>query len=230
MERRQTPGVQSGLVELAVDDRRSTAIHQLVASVTSSVDGTLYWIDNGGTASTYVMNEQFDRRRRRGTRIARAFTAYQHYSLVRHLVETATGRVSMVVVPNVCQLYQDEDVPDYENTRLLQSSLRVLEAFATTSDVPVVMSAPGSSPEHRDLVERHSTERIVTEQTEFGPRFEGEDFETTVYWDRGGWQTTVPYWVELVGAVGEARAPPTASSLAGDRGPAPVPEPTVQGV
>jgi hypothetical protein len=36
-----------------------------------------------------------------------------------------------------------------------------------------------------------------------GYRFEGDDVETTVYWQDGAWQTTIPYWVELVGAVDE---------------------------
>jgi len=32
------------------------------------------------------------------------------------------------------------------------------------------------------------------------------DFETTVYWQDGYWQTTVPYWVELLGAVEDKSA------------------------
>lgn len=47
---------------------------------------------------------------------------------------------------------------------------------------------------------------IRCEQTGVGYRFEGSDIETTVYWQEGAWQTTIPYWVELVSVVGDEPA------------------------
>jgi hypothetical protein len=45
--------------------------------------------------------------------------------------------------------------------------------------------------------------RYRAEATDLGYRVVGEEFETTVYWDETGWQTTIPYWVELFGMVEE---------------------------
>lgn len=32
-----------------------------------------------------------------------------------------------------------------------------------------------------------------------GYRYEGEDFEMTVYWQDGYWQTNIPYWGAVTG-------------------------------
>lgn len=208
MHRERTPDLEPGLVELRVDDRRSTALHEFVAAARHAVEGTLYWVDAGNTASAYAINQVFARRHRRGNfRVARAFTAYQHASLVRTLVETATARTGLAVVPNVAALYQDDDVPDYEDARLFERSVSVLSAFADAAGVPVVVTAPGASADHRAILECEATATVACEETAFGRRFDGADFETTVYRDRGGWQTTIPYWVDLLG-VADGRLSP----------------------
>jgi len=47
---------------------------------------------------------------------------------------------------------------------------------------------------------------IRCERTDLGYRFEGPGVETTVYVGDGYWQTTIPYWVDLLGAVEDERA------------------------
>lgn len=226
MHQLRTPELEPGLIALQVDDRGSTALHEFVAAARTAVEGTLYWLDAGNTASAYVINQVFARRHRRGNfRVARAFTAYQHVSLVRNLVETATARTGMAVVPNVAALYQDDDVPAYEDTRLFESSLSVLREFAVAYDVPVVVTAPRASADHRTLVDEVTAATVTCEETEFGRRFAGADFETTVYRDRGGWQTTIPYWVDLLGVGDDPLAPASERGL-GEDPPVGAPEAT----
>jgi len=58
----------------------------------------------------------------------------------------------MVVVPNISLLYEDDDIPGYESSWLLASSLRVLQGLADVYDLPVIVTASGCTTEHQDLV------------------------------------------------------------------------------
>jgi len=214
MHHAQMPPVEPGLVELGIDDPRSGALHQFVASVRFSVQGNLYWVDAGNTASTYIINEEFARQHRHGNfHIGRAFTAYQHFSLVRRLIKDASPRTGLAVVPNVASLYSDDDVPEYEDTRLMESTIAVLSKFADTYEVPVIMTAPRADADQRSLIEGYLSDTIDCRETDVGLRFEADEFETTVYWDSGYWQTTIPYWVDLLGVADDDQGVPTPTDL-----------------
>lgn len=55
-----------------------------------------------------------------------------------------------------------------------------------------------------------ATQTITFEKTDLGYRFEADDFETMVYWGDGYFQTTISYWVELLGAVDDPEPAATA--------------------
>lgn len=201
-----TPDLDAGLTLLRTPDPRSSALHQLALDTLRDVDGETLWVDARNTASTYALYDLAPSARLlERVRIARAFTAYQHHSLVRRVVQQASPRTGFVVVPNAASLYRDDDVPEYERDRLLASSLALLSELATTLGIPVLVTDARDDDATTAVVEA-ATDEIAVEETAFGYRYEGEDFETTVYWDGDGWQTTIPYWVELFGAVGDRPA------------------------
>jgi hypothetical protein len=208
-----SPSATGGLRRLVVDELRRR-------------DGPAYWIDTGAHASTYALYDLAPSERVLSElRVARAFTAYQHRELVGRVARRADPGTSLVVVSDATRLYADPDVPDADGAAMLDDSLAHLAAVATSCDVPVLLGVDGDAD--RRLAERVrdcADRELACERTPHGLRFEGPDYETLVYREAGHWQTTIPYWVELFGAVSEHRevgvdAPPSPADalLAGVR-------------
>ncbi|USZ73109.1 hypothetical protein [Natronosalvus halobius] len=215
-----------GLTLLRTPSRRSAAVHRLVceyladirasperpdrrAEKSATTDGRAYWIDAGNVASTHALYEcapgsgcqALER-----LRIARAFTAYQHHSLVGAVVRRADADTPLVVAPNVASLYQDGDLREWERTDLLASTLAVLDELGRGLECPVVITAgPDVSAATVERLEVAADSTIECTRTREGLRFEGEGFETMGYWHGPVWQTTIPYWVDLFGAVDPER-------------------------
>ena len=195
------PTLDPGLTLLRLPRPRSPALSALVADRLRRRPGSGLWVDARNHASTYALYEAAPSERTLdGLRIARAFTAYQHHSLVRRLPELATGRTSMVVAPAVTALYRDPDLEADRAEHLLDATLAVLSDLAASADVPVLVTTSPEDPAADSLAVAADAE-FACRETPFGFAFEGESFETTCYWDGGHWQTTIPYWVALFGAV-----------------------------
>ncbi len=199
----QLPRLEPGLTLLRPPGRRSAALHRLAVGALSARRGTALWVDARNNASSYLLYDLAPRRALAGLQVARAFTAYQHHALVSSLPRRATGDTTLVVAPCVASLYRDDDVPDYEARDLLESSLAVLGEVADVYDVAVLASAVPDD-EATATAAAYADREIDCVETDVGFRYVGEDFETTAYWSAGYWQTTIPYWVDLLGAMGDA--------------------------
>lgn len=201
----KTPDLDVGVTLLETPQPRATAIHQLALGTIQRTDGPTYWLDARNTASTYALHELAPSTRLlRGVHIARAFTAYQHHALVERVVNTVSPHTGCVVVPNAASLYRDDDVPSHEAKPLCDAAVGALREVATTFEIPVLVTDAGSDDRLADVLADHADRELRCEQTGLGYRYEGAEFETTVYWQDGYWQTTIPYWVALLGAVGES--------------------------
>lgn len=195
------PTIDPGLTLLRTEQPRSSALHRVALQTIRRTDGRAYWLDARNTASTYALHELATHRRLlRRIRIARAFTAYQHFSLVERLVSAVDPRTGCLVVPNAPSLYRDDDVPGHEARPLLETAVSALQAVSTTYDIRVLLTDAGPRDDLADIVGATADAIYCAEPTALGYRFTGPDFETTVYWDDSGWQTTIPYWVDLYGA------------------------------
>jgi len=204
MSRPTTPPLDAGLVFVAQPDR--AALQRLVRG--AERDGEVLWVDAGGVAETYgLLDEGSTRRELRGIRVARAFQAHQHHQLVRNLVSEASERTALIVAPNLAALYEAADHAAAETERLFDGSLALLADLADALSVPVLVSAPHGTDDHRAAIRERAADVVECRRTSQGYAFETDEFETTAYWRRGWWQTTIPYWVELCGAVdGESAA------------------------
>jgi len=205
-----TPDLSPG-VTLLWAPPRSTALHQVALSALHAAAGLGVWVDARDVASTTLLGDLATPRTLRRLRIARSWTAYQHHELVRRLPGLLDARTDLVVAPAVASLYADDDVPSPEDRRYLTATLTVLAELARVLDCAVLVSAPPGGA-FADLVRSYAGYEIAVERTALGHRFVAEDFETTVYWGDGWWQTTIPYWVDLLGAAG-ADAAATAYDL-----------------
>jgi hypothetical protein len=195
------------ILHLEQPGQRSTAIHELVGRVIPQINGEVVWVDAADHAVPAALAEHADHPRRLDRiQVARGFTAYQHHEIVRTLPRVVDGSTGLVVVPAATCLYRDDDVPDHDAERYIGATVRVLEAVAETFDVPVLVSTAAGTPLDFQIPITLAADRsIQCERTGLGFRFDGDGIETTVYWADGWWQTTIPYWVELCGAVGHAR-------------------------
>ena len=207
-------------VAVSRDDENSSAeFSNHSADNRTGVARETLWVDAGGAATTYGLTAQApDRRALRGIRVARAFTAHQHHQLVRDCIATASGRTGLVVAPNVAALYERADASAAEIDRLFDASIGLLANLADALGVPVLVSAPHAGDERRAAIRERASEEIECRRTDLGYAFATDAFETTGYWKHGWWQTTIPYWVELFGAVGTNPAvdavEPTATEVA----------------
>ncbi len=207
------PTLNPGVTLLRTTQPRSTALHRLALQTIRQVDGAAYWVDARNTASTYALSDLAPHHRLlRRIRIARAFTAHQHFTLGKRLVNTVSPRTGCVVVANAPSLYRDDDVPDHEAQPLFDAVVTALAEVAAVYEIPVLVTDAGPMDDLAESVASTAEATYRAEATDLGYRVVGNEFETTVYRDETGWQTTIPYWVELCGAVED--------SVAGKRPPA----------
>lgn len=192
----------------------ATALHHVVADRIVDRSAPTYWLDARNAASTYALQETVGPDGLAAIRVARAFTAYQHHELVRQTVREIDD-AALVVAPNVAALYRDDDVPTHETTPLFEATITTLQALGHAAAVPVVVTATGDD-DLAATVAATADDRLTVDHTRCGLRVTGPDHETMLYRDRTGWQTTVPYWVDLFGAVdrdpGCVTVPPTGAT------------------
>lgn len=208
----QLPTLEPGVTYLDTD---GAALYRVVARHLTEHRGPAYWVDAGNCAAPAVLYDHLDRRATRSLRVARAFTGCQHHELVRSLPRTVRPNTSLVVAPALGLLYADGDVPDHEADAMFGAVRELLDSVASAVDVPVLVTAD-ADPYAADV--RQAADRTLgATATDAGLRVDGDGFRTDVYWDEWGFQTTVPYWVDLLGAVGaddrERAAPPAPAEV-----------------
>lgn len=211
----QLPTLDSGLVCLD-DEGAPAALYRIVGRHLADDRGPAYWIDARNRAAPAAIDRHSTAAAWRSLRVARAFTGYQHYELVRSLPGRMRPNASLVVAPNLASLYADNDVPDHEADAMADATLALLAEVAETFDVPVLVttSAAPYAEDVRAAADRH----LDAERTDAGLSVTGPSFQTDVYWHDWGFQTTIPYWVDLLGAAeerGTLATPQTAQSLLG---------------
>lgn len=235
------PSVDEGVTLLDIEgDRGVPVVQSLVLDHLLLADGPAFWVDTNGYATTTSLarlapsNRLLDR-----IRVARGFTAYQHFGLIDDLSRavnqclraTATtsdgGRSSagrghqsttgpsMIVAPAVDARYRDDDTLRGETaSTLLARGLARLRAYADGYDVPVLVTR-SESDGFTEPIEQAADHYITCERTRFGPRFISEDFETLVYLvdDGSYYQTTFAYWRHVLATRAEqAGVEPTGQS------------------
>ena len=175
---------------------RSNALHRLTLAHLRETSGRVFWIDARDTATTYPFYAAPSTDHLLSSiRIARAWTAYQHHTLIRQLVDRVSPRTCLVVLPNIYSLYTDDDLDQTESEHLVRSSLTTIAALASTYDLPVVLSAPTADA---TTLAPFVDYELIGESTTTSA--------TPIAATTGlhGWQTTLPYWADVAGTRDEA--------------------------
>ncbi|UHQ96340.1 hypothetical protein [Natrinema halophilum] len=206
------PSLEEGITLLESSSRG--AFHALVVDhLLLERPGTAWWIDTHDHAQTAPLADVTPSRRvLRNIQIARAFTAYQHYTLCSRLLEDSDygvlasvdrNDVGLIVVPAVDGLYRDDDLDGTEAERMVVSALARLATAARCYECPVLISK-AHDDEFTAPVDNLVDERIQCLETDEGARFIGREFESLVYPVGNGMvQTTLAFWKQIL----EAREP-----------------------
>ncbi|WP_436901539.1 hypothetical protein [Halovenus halobia] len=195
------PELSPGLTLLSADEETDHAIHALAVDHILSTGGTGYWVDPGSHAQTSPLVDlaPSDRILDR-IRVARAFTAFQEFALLRSLPTLDAEQTELVVVPEIDRYYRADDLLADEGRELLLGSLAALAATARSRQIPVLVTTRRED-RFTEPVERAASQTLACQSTPFGPRFQSGDTETLVYPREGGWvQTTLSFWERVLAA------------------------------
>lgn len=226
-------------------DEPGRPLAALVVDHLLRTDGRVEWIDGGGRVRTTRLRQLAPSRSLLDRiRVARAFTAFQHATLIETLetrlepvartdgpepsadgpeagAETATKArtgPAAVVCPGLDALATASDLGPGEREELLLTTVASLAAVARDRTIPVVVTLTDAAPTRvADAVAAAANHRLTCESTPFGPRFGGDaGTETLVYAPGvdGRRQTTIAYWAQLLRTRARALGGPTATGPA----------------
>ncbi|MFB6214149.1 MAG: hypothetical protein ABEJ07_06340 [Candidatus Nanohaloarchaea archaeon] len=187
-----SPEVEEG-VNLVEKPEKRPVFQELLASELGSSRGEAVWIDTRNQSSTYALAsasgaEVLDR-----VRIGRAFTPFQHHSLVTGLEDWIDQDVKFLALPQFSHLYLDGQVSDWEAEELFLEAWDEVVRLQKKFDLKVLVSVPGDSLLcYR--VRRDASNRIDVERTPEGVRYESKEHQQLFYRSPGSFQTTLPYW------------------------------------
>jgi hypothetical protein len=188
------PQLDPGLTLLTATDRPTGALQSLVLDHLLLADGGARWVDARGNATTTSLATLAPSQRTLDRiHVARAFTAFQHYSLLEDLSAAITPDTSLVVAPAVEWFYEQDDLRAGEGEAMLEAGLDLLASVASEHDLPVLLTRVHANG-IGTTVEEYCDAHLEYVETPFGPRFTGEDFETLVFECPGGVQTTLAFW------------------------------------
>ena len=192
------PELDPGVTVLEQRYRHSSAFHQLALGELARRDGRVYWLDARNNASTKALYDFVDHPHQLDSlRVARAFTAYQYHALVRTLARSISPKTALVISPVPEDLFRDDDVPEPEDHAFLEAAVRILREIATVYEIPVFLST-ARDDELGQIVADAADRKLSVEETEMGYRYEGENYQTKLYWGDHWIQTTIPYWLDVL--------------------------------
>lgn len=211
MDAPELPSLASGVTFLKTDGRATGPLQSIVLDHLLTTGADAIWVDARGNAVTRPLLEVAPNRRiLQRIRVARAFTPFQHYSLLDDVPEHLDAEVELVVLPSVDWFYHADELRHGEGEEMLADGLRRLSTLAAERDLPVLLTesdAGESGP--ADLLAEYSDTELECEFTPMGPRFVTGEFETLVYHEDGYIQTTLAFWREVLRDRHAIRTTPT---------------------
>lgn len=198
----ELPELQDGITYLETGETHGIeAIQTLTIDHLLLNDGHAVWIDAGRHAITSSLHELAPSNRvLERIQIARGFTPYQHTSILQDLPDATPTDVSLIVVPAIDAQYRGDDIRGLNPKAMLVAALADVARLTRETGASVLVSTVRDddlgAPLH-SLASHH----LEYERTDYGPRFNGDEFETLVYPVRDGWvQTTLAFWKQILDA------------------------------
>ncbi len=195
----ELPTLGDGVTLLETTDGTTGALASLVADRVLLGGGTATWVDARGRATTAPLARVAPSARvLERVRVARAFTPWQHLSLLRDLGDAVSAETGLVVLPAFDWFYRGDELPDAEGDRMLAEAAALVADLVDRRDLSVLLTRTREGDPSGPMA-RLVDDRIECEPTPFGPRFVGDAFETLVYPVGDGLvQTTLAFWTRVL--------------------------------
>ncbi|MFC4989091.1 hypothetical protein [Saliphagus infecundisoli] len=197
----ELPSLGSGLQLLEVDGEPRGPLHTLAVDQILTSQGSAYWVDTGGHATTQPLARIApDPRVLDRIQVARGFTPFQHYTLIDELCRKIGEETALVVVPALDRFYRENDLRQDEGEAMLVRVLAMLAQCGREHDIPILVTR-SRDDEFAAPVEASAATTIECQSTTQGPRFVADEFETLVYpASHGQLQTTLAFWHRILDA------------------------------
>jgi len=150
------------------------------------LEGSAVWIDVGNQASTYALASIGSKELLENVSIGRAFTAFQHHSLLQDIEEFTDESTQVIVLPSIDRLYIDGQISDKEAEELFSEVVDKIDKLRSKYTVLI-------SLDDRSFCWRLEGmgKRIDIEETVQGLNIGGEK----LFYAKGRMvQTTLGYW------------------------------------
>lgn len=121
--------------------------------------------------------------------IARAFTTYQHYTLIQSVENELKDSTNILVVPSIDQLYIEGQLGEEESKELLKQSMDHLNRVSQELELKVIVTVKRSN-EMKEIVQSYVDKEID------GSKIETESFDRGSYVDPYSFQTTIPDYLQ----------------------------------
>ncbi|MFB6100714.1 MAG: hypothetical protein ABEK16_05585 [Candidatus Nanohalobium sp.] len=148
---------------------RIPVFQSILASQLDGRNASAVWIDTGNEASTYALNS-FSPELMEKVKIGRAFTPFQHHSLVHQVEEFIEEDTEVLILPNIAMMYADGQLREWEARELFKETWNHLKDVQEEEELKVVFSARNFS----DIIGPDVETEIEVEETGQGLRYSGK--------------------------------------------------------
>lgn len=192
------PSLKQGF-NLVKTEKSYPALQVLLSKELEDTDSNAVWIDSGNESSTYALSAAskkpgiMDK-----VKIGRAFTPFQHHSLIHELEKFIDQKTRVLVLPNPELLYTDGQINRFESLELFKEAWGKIVEIQEKQGLKVLVSQIGEISEHTTILENYADQHIKIENTDSGRKYDSEDFENLFYREKGLIQTTIPFWEKPV--------------------------------
>lgn len=169
----------------------SEVVESLISRTLYSRGGECVWIDSANNARTgFISSEGLDRE----VKVARAFTAHQHLSLVEKAEAETGDKTSILALPSMNYLYEKPEIADYEKEEMFSQTVAKIAEISKRLEIPAVVTP--SDGNLNWVMEAVASQIIEVQNTSQGYRVKSDSFVPEAYPDGKAFQTTVSHWVE----------------------------------
>jgi len=190
---RTLPSLKTGIN--VVEASSKTSIFPVLAGQELRFNGKAYWIDCADHASTYKISRSGPRDLLDRVTVSRHYTPLQHYHAVQKAAEHLSKDFELLVLPEINLLYENGQLQDKEAEELFYRTVSTVEKYIDRYNLKVLTSI--SRPSNLSyLVEGASSNTVKVKETELGLKFSSNGFESRIFPEEHGLQTTLPLYFE----------------------------------
>ncbi len=187
------PSLDNGVNLVKTGEGTNNAFQALAVNHLIRFGEEAHWIDVGNNCSTHLLSRISPTPKiLEKIQVARAFTPYQHYSLIEKIKEAATPETNLIVLPLIDHLYRKDVRNRKWRGEFMEDVVKNIEKVTDDLEVPALITCEKSLAEQFE----NPTE-ILCSSTGHGLKFETDGFKTLTYRGPGYIQTTLKLW-ELI--------------------------------